>query len=185
MKFHYYYVAVCGYVLMYGNALAADNASSPDIASAFIRMVSVLAIIIGFILILTYIMRKINLPRKIIMGDSKCLEIVETLYLGPKKSIAVIKAGKEFVLISLTPTHVNFLTKIDIEVPSHEDTLGEKITVIPNKFASVLAAFDRRMSSTDPLYKHINVKSQQAASNKIVQFFQVPHIWANTLKRHL
>ena len=107
-----------GTIMMYGNALAAENVQPPDFVSAVIRMVSVLAIVLGILFVLVYVLKKINFPRKTGAGDTRCLEIVETLYLGPKKSISLIKAGSEFLVIGFMQNQMTFLSKTQLAVNS-------------------------------------------------------------------
>jgi len=115
-----------GSSMMYGQALAAENAQPPDFTSAVIRMVSVLALVLGIMLVLVYVLKKFNFPRKTGAGDTRYLEIVETLYLGPKKNISLIKAGNDFLLIGFMQNQMTFLSKIQLSVkPDAQSIAGE------------------------------------------------------------
>jgi len=93
---------------------AAEPALQPDIISAFIRMVSVLACIIAVMLALAAVLKKMNIFRRPILGDKRFIQIIETVYFGPKQSIALVRAGNDFVLLGLSQQQISFLSKIDI-----------------------------------------------------------------------
>jgi flagellar protein FliO/FliZ len=185
MRLFFYFFAAYGYLVMCGTANAATTESSPDIASAFIRMISVLAFIIGIILILTFILRKINFSPNRIVRTGKCLEIIETLYLGPKKSIAVIKAGNEFLLIGLSANHVNFLSKIDITVTPNDFSQGRKQSNFKDQLASVLTSFNNPLSTTQKIQSLINQTTQETGSKRMLRQFQAYLTMTPFFKRHV
>jgi len=113
--------------LLHGPAVtcagAADQAPVPDFFSLLVRMFSVLALVLGIMLVVFYFLKKFNFKGSGVLGNKRCLEIVETLYVGPKRSIVLMKAGKEFVLLGVSPNQINFLTHID---PTENNTDKEK-----------------------------------------------------------
>ncbi len=97
--------------------------SGPDFVTMITRMVSALAIILGAMMLVLYLLKKIYLPRKSLFAHERAVRIVETLHLGPKKSVALIKAGEDHILLGLTSQSITFLSKIDIpdeQAPSAE-----------------------------------------------------------------
>ncbi len=94
-------------------AVAAEDAQNQNLLSMIVRMLSVLAFIVGLILIVFFILKKINFRGNVFLNTKKCMKIVETLYVGPKKNITLLKVGCEFLLIAVTNTQINFLSKIN------------------------------------------------------------------------
>jgi len=52
---------------------------------------------------------------------SKNLKIVETVSLGLDKSLILVKAGKQFLLLGSTPKGINFLAELEAESISLSD----------------------------------------------------------------
>ncbi len=41
------------------------------------------------------------------------IQVLSTAYLGPKKEIAVIEVGKEYLVVGITPTQISLLTRLE------------------------------------------------------------------------
>ena len=121
MKRLFYLLVFFGYNMMCRYAFAAEEITAPDFSSMLIRMFSVLAFILGIMLVALYFIKKMGFKSGVLPGTQKCMEIIDRLYLGPKKSIALLKVGKEFVLIGLSSNQITFLSKVDISKESDTD----------------------------------------------------------------
>jgi flagellar biosynthetic protein FliO len=131
-------VPVCG--------AEAEQALQPDFYSAFIRMVSVLVCIVAVILALAAGLRRLNLFRRPILGDKRFIRIIETVYLGPKQSLALVQAGNDFVLLGLSPQQVSFLSKIDVACSPDGRPAGTQ----GQSFESILAQASTRAQHPNP-----------------------------------
>jgi flagellar biosynthetic protein FliO len=78
-------------------------------------MFSVLAVVVAIILAGFYLLKKINFPNSILLNSKKNIKTIETQYLGQKNSVTLLKVGSEFLLISVSPTGINFLSRVDIQ----------------------------------------------------------------------
>lgn len=104
------------------SALASEQSTAPDFLTMAVRMFSVLAIILGALFLVLYFMKKMNFTQKAFLGSHKHIDIIDRLYLGPKKSVVLMKAGSDFVLIGLCSNQITFLSKIDnVQMPGNTD----------------------------------------------------------------
>jgi flagellar protein FliO/FliZ len=69
----------------------------------------------GSILFLTYVTTRYIAGRSNRALKGRHIQIVETVSLGLDKRIHLVKAGNQYILISSTSKHVEFLSKVDVE----------------------------------------------------------------------
>jgi flagellar biosynthetic protein FliO len=112
-------------LLMPAAALAADEADTPGLVFMTIKMFSVLAVVIGIMLICFNLLRKYMPQGNMLFSENKSMKIIETLYFGPKKSVVLIKVASEYILLGLSASEINYLKDIDLS-DSEELKLGEK-----------------------------------------------------------
>ncbi len=93
---------------------AYETNQGPDFVAAIFRMFCVLALVLAIIFVGIHFLKKINLARSGLFGTNRLINIVETLHLGPKNSIAAIKAGGEYILVGISGNQINYLTKLDL-----------------------------------------------------------------------
>ena len=99
-------------------------------------MIAALALVVGLILITWHFSSK--LMKGLPVGQqlfSKHIRVVETRYLGPKKSLVLVEVGGEYLLLSSSDAGLNFIKQID---------MLEEIEVVEEKpeqssFATLLA----------------------------------------------
>lgn len=116
MKKLYYFLMFCCCDILNQNVFAAEKAPDPDFSTMLIRMFSVLAIILALVLLVFFFLKKINFPNKSFLSTKRRMETIETLYLGPKRSVALLRVGGDFVLVGVSPTQINFLSKINLSM---------------------------------------------------------------------
>lgn len=88
--------------------------------SSFLQMIAALAIVIGLILVTKHFsgtLLKGVIPNQ---QSSKHIRLVETRYLGPKKSLVLVEIGGEYLLLASTDTHISLIKDVtvieDIEI---------------------------------------------------------------------
>ncbi len=72
-----------------------------------------LLLIVGFIYVVVFLMRKFTGSKLGTAGKGKAIQVIEQTYLAPKKSICLIKLGERAVLVGITEANVNMLTEFN------------------------------------------------------------------------
>jgi len=125
MKSKYFLITLIIVLLMPAATLAADDSSTPGLFFMTIKMFSVLAVVIGIMLICFNLLKKYMPQGNMLFSENKSMKIIETLYFGPKKSVVLIKVASEYILLGLSASEINYLKDIDFS-DSEELKLGEK-----------------------------------------------------------
>lgn len=106
--------------------------------ASFFQMIAALAIVVGLILITWHFSGKLM---KGLPGGhhlvSKHIRLVETRYLGPKKSLLLVEVGGEYLLLSNSDNQLRLIKRID---------MLEEIEIIEEKpeqsgFSAILTRF--------------------------------------------
>ena len=97
-------------------AFAAENSGQGfSFLASFMQMIAALALVIGLILITWHFSGK--LMRGLPVGHqllSKHIRLIETRYLGPKKSLMLVEVSGEYLLLSNSETGLTFIKQIDM-----------------------------------------------------------------------
>ncbi len=118
-------------------ASAAENSGHEfSFLASLLQMIAALALVVGLILITWHFSSK--LMKGLPVGQqlfSKHIRVVETRYLGPKKSLVLVEVGGEYLLLSSSDAGLSFIKQID---------MLEEIEVVEEKpeqssFATLLA----------------------------------------------
>ena len=125
MKSKYFLITLIIILLMPAATLAADDSSTPGFFFMTIKMFSVLAVVIGIMLICLNLLKKYMPQGNMLFSENKSMKIIETLYFGPKKSVVLIKVASEYILLGLSASEINYLKDIDLS-DSEELKFGEK-----------------------------------------------------------
>ena len=83
--------------------------------ASFLQMIAALALVVGLILVTWHFSGK--LMRGLPVGQhllSKHIRLVETRYLGPKKSLLLVEVSGEYLLLSSSDTALTFIKQIDM-----------------------------------------------------------------------
>jgi len=93
--------------------LAADDSAVPGFAFMTIKMFSVLAVVIGIMLVCINLLKKYMPQGNMFFSENKSMKVLETLYLGPKKSVVLIKVASEYVLLGSSANEINYLKDVN------------------------------------------------------------------------
>jgi flagellar biosynthetic protein FliO len=159
-----------------------ENPVSSGLFPAFIRMLSVLCLVVGAIILLAYVFKKLNFQGKFLLNTKKCMEVAETIYLGQKKSVTLLKVGKEFFLLGVSNNGINFLSKIDPhpeldDIPGSGDKSDDFHQLLEKKCA---AGTDPAVSGRSRLKPVIAGNSMADACSNL---FSLPVFLGKTIKR--
>lgn|GEM_PF-638951 len=126
--------AVSVLLLAFPTLLHAQTASGQEFSffSSFLQMLAALSIVIGLILVTRHFSGKLLKGIIPTQQNSKHIRIVETRYLGPKKSLIVAEVGGEYFLLASTDTTISLLREVsiieDIEVLEESSSIRDGIS---------------------------------------------------------
>ena len=86
--------------------------ASPDMISTALKMLSSLAVILGALLGLFYLARRM-LNRDAVVGGEKLVKVLANTYMGAKKSIALVEIPGAVLVLGVTGESINLLARID------------------------------------------------------------------------
>jgi flagellar protein FliO/FliZ len=89
-----------------------DGFAGLNLVSMGIKTVAMLCVVLGFLLLVLYLMKKFLLFRRGPQGDA-FIKILSSLHLSPKERIEVIEISGEKIVVGVTPGNISFLTKLD------------------------------------------------------------------------
>ncbi len=96
-----------------GNILPGKEGSSSY--SAVLKMISALVIVIACIYLSMLLIKK-GLGKKFSSNkEINVLEVLETTYLAPKKSVSLLRVADKSVLIGITDNQISVLTELGVE----------------------------------------------------------------------
>jgi flagellar protein FliO/FliZ len=72
---------------------------------------AMLFIVLGFMILILYLVKKFILPKRKAQGDM-LIKVLSTLHLSPKERIEVIEIAGEKIVLGVTPGGISLLTKL-------------------------------------------------------------------------
>ena len=104
----------------------AGLTAAPDLFSSAVTMVSALAITLGILFFIFYLLRRFYSKGGGSLGSGGLVRVVSTTYLGSKQSLVLADvAGEKFVL-GLSPQGITLLAKIDRQESLERISAAEK-----------------------------------------------------------
>ena len=88
-----------------------------------LRTVAMLAIVLGLLVLVLYLMRRFLFINRGAKGDL-LIKILSSLHLSPKERIEVIEVSGERIVLGITPGNITFLTKLK-ELPGETGETDE------------------------------------------------------------
>jgi len=86
-----------------------------EAAASLIKMLIALAVVIVCIYVGVFLLKKMMVKRRSGRSGSNLLEVIETAYLDPKKSLSMVRVADKSVLIGVTENQISILTELDSE----------------------------------------------------------------------
>jgi len=71
---------------------------------SLIRMVSALAVVIGLMMVLAAVARRLMGSRSLTLNQAPVVQVLGSGYVGPRKSIALVAVGGELLIVGTTAT---------------------------------------------------------------------------------
>lgn len=117
-----------------------EQISEPNLFWELVKIVLALA----FVLVTTYLVFHLLSKRNPLLARSQFINIIESSYLAPNRSISIVEAGNKFLVLGITEQRINLLAEInDQQVIAllREKNEVENKEEIQNSFANHLAGF--------------------------------------------
>jgi len=142
-----------------------------------IRIFWGMVIVIIFFILLHTLRKYLNKTNLSFFDKKKNIEVLSTAYLGPKKSICIVRIESEIFVLGVTPHSINFITKLlperiteeknlkyPSEKPASESQPSENINNSKDKdFEDV---FESMLSETDKVEIDENTLSEEFDGEK-------------------
>lgn len=101
-----------------GSAWAEDalpSAQTPDLMIAGLKMAGTLAILIGGLLLLLYLLRRFGASRGGLFGGQDLIRVITSRPLGPRKYITLVEVGGSVLTLGITNDRISCLDKVPLE----------------------------------------------------------------------
>jgi flagellar biosynthetic protein FliO len=82
---------------------------------SILKMLAALAVVIALIYLAIYLLKKFMGRGRVGGGKARVLEILETAYIDPKKSLSLVRVADKSVLIGVTDNQISMLTELDAQ----------------------------------------------------------------------
>ena len=88
---------------------------APNLFSSAVRMVSALAITLGILFFIVYLLKRFGSNRGRSLGSRKLIRVISTTYLGSRRSLVLADVAGEKYVLGLSPQAITVVAKIDSE----------------------------------------------------------------------
>ena len=128
-----------------------------DFSSYIFKFVGFFSLLVGGIYVLMNFFRKGMLKKGGLgfLSSTKVVEVLNTTYLGPKRSLLIVRVNKQVFLLSQSEKGMDFLTEIEDTAGLMKE--GEKQVVGTN--------FDTNLESAEQQNKEFKLKDMTSAIN--------------------
>ena len=140
-------------------------AGPPNYLFWFMRIFLALLVVIVFMVVFLYVLKKYlgktNIP---LFDKKKNIEVLSTTYLGPKKSICIVRIDSEILVLGITPNSINFLTKLEPKTESEKTNRKEPSEKSSDKNFEEI--FDKKISTTSEVITDEDILDEELDGEK-------------------
>ncbi len=86
--------------------------NAPSLTYSTFKVFAVLIFIIAIILLIAYLLRRINFTGSRVVGKEN-FDIVSRFPLGERKFLFLVRVGSELILLGVTPQNISFIKNVD------------------------------------------------------------------------
>jgi flagellar protein FliO/FliZ len=79
---------------------------------AIVKLLSALAIVIAALYGGLYLLKRMMTTRRMTSTRQAALEVIESAYVGPKKTVSLVRVGNKAVLVGVTDQQISLLTEL-------------------------------------------------------------------------
>ena len=124
-----------------------------SLALSTFKMISALVIVLACIYLGVYLLKKLMGRRRAASGKNNLLEVLETAYVGPKKTVSLVRVADRSVLIGVTDNQISILTELDA---------GETSAITAETFENESEGFNRLLKTACDRVKKLHPKRNRA-----------------------
>ena len=132
-----------------------------DVTGAIVKMVSALVIVIAVVYLGLYLLKK-TMGKKYAGSSQGALEVLQTAYVGPHKSLSLVRVADRSVLVGVTESQISAITELTAEETERICGAVESAT------AEKTDSFARLLSMAGDKLKSISLVRKQSALDKVV-----------------
>jgi flagellar protein FliO/FliZ len=96
-----------------------------SLVSTGIRTIGMLLIVLGLLVLVAYIFKKLAIMKQGRKGDAH-IRVMSSLHLGAKERISIIEIEREKIVLGITPGNITFLTKLSGVTVEDRDQSGRR-----------------------------------------------------------
>ena len=134
-------------------AQSAPPVYTPGMFPSLGKIFLALIVVIGAIYLCVWLLRR-AMGRHVSSGRRQdVIETLETTFIGPKKSLAVVRVGKRAAVVAITETSVSMLLELS-SVEAQEIIAAKREPVKENGFVSVFALARKRLGARETNLSH-------------------------------
>ena len=112
------------------NGDARSQGQEGHVQTSVLRMVLGLVVVIGVALLIAWLVRRSGLHRRLPGQRGEHLELLESLSLGPKRGVSLLRVGGQFVLVGHNEQSITALGNFDrVEAGKQSPTSSKSSTV--------------------------------------------------------
>lgn len=150
-----------GYLGAGGNSTETENSLLDNESSALpsiLKMVSALVVVVFCIYGGLFLLKRLMGQRLSNNGPSAALEVLETTWVAPKKSVSLIRVADRSVLIGVTDQQISPLIELDAEQTAALLVVQKAPQVNPN-FDSFLKSASKRIKEWRTFRRPVTIES--------------------------
>ncbi|RKX20833.1 MAG: flagellar biosynthetic protein FliO [Candidatus Zixiibacteriota bacterium] len=138
-----------------------NNQLATSVVPSLLKIISALVIVLVAIYLSVYLLKK-TMGKKFSGNKSlDSLEVIETTYVAPKKTISLVRVGNKSVLVGVTEQNISMLTELTTdetdEILSVEQV--ESTQINQNSFKEFLSVASNKVKEFSHKGKPLTVKS--------------------------
>lgn len=138
-----------------GDVVAAGDSLGGSMLPALVKMISALVVVVIAIYGCVYGLKRLAGSRGRRPGEQRLLEVIETTYVAPKKTVSLVRVADKAVLIGVTESQISMLTELNAEQTAAVTArLEEKPAAGPS--------FSRMLSSASDQFRRLGAGKKEA-----------------------
>jgi flagellar protein FliO/FliZ len=98
--------------LKFLDSTSAEDSAAPDLVASGMKMFSMLAVVLGLMFLILYVLKKYVLRNGMFGANEKLVKVLGTGMLAPRKSIALVEVAGEVLALGISNDHITLLATI-------------------------------------------------------------------------